>query len=291
MKPIIEYDKREYLTSYQLTAWASIHQCKMINTGKYRLYTHSFLPKNREGMVTIIHGYLDHAGSLNKLIHFLLSNHFGVISFDLPGHGYSNGNRGDIDCFSDYTSALHTVQSYYKNEIVEENWGVIGHSTGAAIVVSYLQEHPNVFKKVILAAPLIQPYLWSFSQIGVKLIGRKVKHLNRAYRRNSSNDQYLQFVKSDPLQFSKLPMNWLQSFHAWHKKISNIKRGEKEVHILQGNKDTTVDWRHNVRFLLNAYPNSKCILIDGVNHQLFNEEETLREIAFFHVKRILAFKN
>lgn len=283
------FEKNKYLTYYGLNHWSSIHKCARIHHNNLGIFSQSFIPEKRKGLVTIIHGYLDHSGSFSKLIDSLLSEGYGIVTFDLPGHGYSHGLRGDIENFTDYCEALHAVQAHYREKgLTDTRWSVIGHSTGAAIIIDYINSGNMSFNKIIMVAPLVQPYLWSFSKIGVKIIGKKVKHIKRSFRKNSSDLHYLKFVKDDPLQFSRLPLNWLHSFEKWHSNLSHLPVSKKDLYILQGNKDTTVDWKYNIRFLLDKYPQSKCILVDEGNHQLFNEKDVIRELTFFHIKSFLA---
>lgn len=283
------FDDKEYLLYYGLKQWASIHESNRIVHKNLDIFVQSFVPNKRKGLVTIVHGYLDHSGAFSKLIDSLLSEGYGIVTFDLPGHGHSFGDRGDIEEFNDYSTALHAVQCHYKKQgLNDSKWSVIGHSTGAAIVLDYINNGVNSFNKIIMVSPLVQPYLWSFSKIGVKIIGKKVKHIKRTFRKNSSDLDYLKFVKNDPLQFSAMPVNWLHSFTKWHNNLPKLPISNENLFIVQGNKDTTVDWKYNIRFLLDKYPLSKCILIDEGNHQLFNENDAIRETTFFHIKRYLA---
>jgi alpha-beta hydrolase superfamily lysophospholipase len=278
-----------YLNFYKLSRWESIHNSTRIKTKEHNVYTQSFFPKERKGVIIIVHGYLDHSASLANLIDFLLIQRYAVVTFDLPGHGFSLGERGDIRNFEVYSYVLHKVLTLYtrKNEIKDRECAIIGHSTGAAIILSYLGHYKNPFSKIIMVAPLVQPYLWSFSRIGVKLIGKKVKSVKRKYRRNSSNTDYLHFVKKDPLQFSKLPIGWLHSLEAWTKSTKSIGRREEVLSIIQGSRDRTVNWKYNVSFLLEKFPESTCTLIDDGNHQLFNEKDIIKEITFYHINKIL----
>ncbi|MGD6779515.1 MULTISPECIES: alpha/beta hydrolase [Bacillaceae] len=287
---MVTYNKQEYLSFYGLERWGFIHNSEIITCHQHDIFIQTFLPEKNKGLVTIVHGYLDHSGALTNIIHTLVSDGYGVITFDLPGHGHSKGDRGDINDFSEYVQVLHAVHSHITQKgITHKRWSIMGHSTGAAIILTYMNEYTCTFEKVILVAPLIQPYLWSFSKFGVKLIGEKKFHLNRTFRKNSSDQEYLALVKKDPLQFTKLPIRWLQSLERWNNSLSEQLSGsEKALFIIQGNKDTTVNWRYNLKFIFNKYPNSTCVLIDGGNHQLFNETAIIRDITFTHIKRYLS---
>ncbi|KPB06490.1 alpha/beta hydrolase [Bacillus sp. CHD6a] len=287
---MVKYEKQEYLSFYGLEQWGSIHTSEIITYNQHEIFIQFFMPDNTKKLVTIVHGYLDHSGALSKIIDTLVSDGYGVVTFDLPGHGHSNGVRGDIEDFSAYAQVLHAVHSHIINKgITYKKWSIMGHSTGGAIILNYMNEYKFTFDKVILVAPLIQPYLWSFSKFGVKLIGEKIVHLKRTYRKNSSDPEYLAYVKNDPLQFTKLPVSWLQSLERWNSSLlEQLSKSEKTLLIIQGNKDTTVDWRYNIKFILKKYPNATCVLIDGGNHQLLNETAIIRDLTFTHIKRYLS---
>ena len=285
------FEKETYLELYALSDFTHIHHSDFITTEYGEVFRQSFMLKKDKGTIFLVHGYLDHSGSLTHLIRFLLSNFYSVITFDLPGHGHSYGVRGDINSFNEYVHALDRVVSASLKETMDgPSIHIIGHSTGCSIITEYLIHHPSPFEKILLVAPLIKPYLWSFSRIGVKLIGNRLKFIKRKYRNNASNKEYLDFVKNDPLQINLLPTNWIVSLSKWHEDVFRYPTQGNCLHIIQGNKDRTVDWRFNISFLSGLFPNSKVTLIDEGNHQLFNETEEIRFICFECIKKILHSK-
>lgn len=284
------FEKETYLKQYALSDLSSLHHSEFISTDYGEIFKQSFIPSESKGTIFLVHGYLDHSGSLSLLIRFLVSNSFSVITFDLPGHGNSYGPRGDIGGFDEYVHALKCVISASTQPLDNSRYHIIGHSTGCSIITEYITHHPPLFEKIILVAPLIKPYLWSFSRIGVKLLKNRIKSIKRKYRKNASNKNYLEFVKNDPLQFDTLPTNWIVSLSKWHEAVFQYPIQNKRLHLIQGNKDNTVDWRFNISFLLDLFPDSKAILIDGGNHQLFNETEEIRFICYNCLKSILLSK-
>jgi alpha-beta hydrolase superfamily lysophospholipase len=61
------------------------------------------------GTVFVLHGYYDHGGLYGKLLRYLLHKGYGVVLFDLPGHGLSSGDRAAITSFTQYTDVLEAV--------------------------------------------------------------------------------------------------------------------------------------------------------------------------------------
>ncbi|MEA3364450.1 MAG: alpha/beta hydrolase, partial [Candidatus Hydrogenedentes bacterium] len=64
------------------------------------LYTRTWLPSNTpEANVVLIHGYGDHSGRYEHLVHILNEGSLGVYSYDQRGFGRSDGHRGYITRF------------------------------------------------------------------------------------------------------------------------------------------------------------------------------------------------
>ena len=92
---------------------------------------------NPKGSVVLLHGYMDHVGLYNHLIHSLLDAGYSVLAFDLPGHGLSSGEQAGIDDFSDYQKVLQELMLHAKKQLPKP-WYLVGQSTGGAIAMDYL---------------------------------------------------------------------------------------------------------------------------------------------------------
>jgi alpha-beta hydrolase superfamily lysophospholipase len=53
-----------------------------------------------------LHGYLEHSGIYQPIIKEILEQGFSVITYDLPGHGLSNGSPASIQNFDHYQQVL-----------------------------------------------------------------------------------------------------------------------------------------------------------------------------------------
>jgi alpha-beta hydrolase superfamily lysophospholipase len=278
-----------YLSFYSLNTNQIQHQYEFLKINKEEIFFQTFTPTNPIATVFVVHGYLDHSGSLNHLINFLTQHQYQVMTYDLLGHGLSTGARASIDDFRDY------VENF--KEIYELKTGkatfpvhVIAHSTGGAVIMDYLLRFGNPFDKVILVSPLVRSYAWILSKIGTLLVRPFIKELRRVFKRNSSNRHYLQSVKKDPLQYRKLPLTWFQSLIAWNKQVKKYAKSETRIYVIQGNKDRTVDWKYNLKFLKKKFSQCNVQIIQGGDHQLFNERQQLLDKTFSSIEEILKNK-
>jgi len=264
-----------YLKYYGLEIGAIDYRYGFVNCCEEKIFIQSFKPTNPRAIVLVLHGYFDHTGSMSNLINFLIKNNYHVISYDLQGHGLSSGKRAFIENFGQYGDVFMEVCETYIKPYTTLPKYLIAHSTGAAISVEYLLRSSSIFHHVILLAPLIRSYAWNLSKIGLSIMYPFVKELQRVFKVNSSNSEYLRFVKSDPLQHNKISVKWIKALSAWNEKIINYPKLEDSLLVIQGDRDKTVDWKYNLNFIRHKFPKSQIRIIKHGNHQLINESNRL----------------
>ena len=259
-----------------------------IESDGIRLAAHIYKPAEYKATVVLMHGYFDHCGQLNQLIGYLLEEGYAVAAFDLPGHGLSGGKRGVIEDFNQYSKALIDFTDTAKKQL-DGPYYFIGHSTGAAAMVNCLLTGGEVvFDKTVLTAPLVHCAGWEQSKIGYNEKIQFVKSVPRVFRRNSSDTVFLDFVKNrDPLQARTIPLKWVRALHKWNDRISDSPPREKRIKIIQGTADKTVDWEYNIKFLADKFSDVQISMIEGANHELFNESAKMREEVFSRISSYL----
>lgn len=279
-----------YLTYYHIDFREDhFHRFGRVILPPYTIAVHYWLPTllpaiPDKGVVMVIHGYFDHMGLFEHLTRFLLKQGYGVVGFDLPGHGLSSGERASIASFDHYVEVFEGLL-----EKVRAGFGcpvsAIGQSTGGAILLKHLSNNHNRNKrqdleKVTLLAPLVEPAMWWFNKWVYALTHRRLRGIKRKFRNNSKDQAFVEFVKKDPMQARLLPMSWLGAMKRWVTEARRMKPCPYPAIILQGKEDATLAWRFNMRLLNKKYPNSSIILIDEVQHHMVNEIEPLREKIF-----------
>ncbi len=259
-------------------------------SGEFTLVGHIYKPQKYRATVFVLHGYFDHCGQLNHLIEYLLKAGYAVAAFDLPGLGLSSGRRAAIDNFSQYSRALIDFTDKVRPQL-KGPYHFVGHSTGAAAVLDYLlcsNSNDTIFDRVVLIAPLIHCTSWEKSKLGYNKKIRFIKSIPRIFCKNSSNADFLDFVKNkDPLQNRTMPLKWVRALHKWNEKIDDLPASEKSVKIIQGTSDKTVDWRFNIKFIQEKFKDVEVSLIENANHELFNESANMRKEVFSQINHYL----
>jgi alpha-beta hydrolase superfamily lysophospholipase len=273
-------DEQAYLEFYRIDFAARIagvqHALGFVESGGQRLAVHVLRSLQARGVLLLVHGYLDHVGLFGHLIRYGLERGYTVIAFDLPGHGLSTGDRVAIDDFGDYRRALESVQAACKS--LPGTWRVIAQSTGGAAVLDYLVQHRGGFEKVVMLAPLVRPRGWFWVLPAHVVLHRFTDSVRRKFAENSSDQEFLDRVQTDPLQSAILSTRWVGALRRWIKSLPTVQvQCCVPVAIIQGDADETVDWRYNVKRIMQLISGTRVEYVLGGRHHLANESQVMRQ--------------
>ncbi|WP_163538474.1 alpha/beta hydrolase [Gracilibacillus sp. YIM 98692] len=283
-------DLQSYLDYYGFHIEDINYHFGKINIDGTQIMVQMFSPKESIGTIVLLHGYLDHVGILKNVIQYLNQHKYRVISYDLQGHGLSEGEEASVQSFSDYVITLEKLMNKTKQELSAPFYA-IGHSTGGAILINYvLKQKETHFDKVILAAPLVRSNFWFFSKLGFYLTKPFpfIEDIHRNFRNNSSDKKFLNFIEKDPLQPKAIPTEWLSSLIHWNKEIHTYPTSNKETLLIQGTKDKTVEWKYNLNFVEEKFTKLHVSMIKNGRHQLFNEKLDIRNQVLQQIVRFLS---
>ncbi len=246
---------------------------------------HAVREQASRGTVFVIHGYYDHAGLYGGLLRHLLGLGFGVVLFDLPGHGLSSGARASIDSFAHYTDALETVLQQATADALPQPWHLLGQSTGGSIAMDYTLRHCQQgsakVEKVVLLAPLVRPYQWWRGRALHTVLKPFVTGIPRSFVDNSHDETFLHFVRElDPLQARQLSARWVSALKQWMPQFESAPPCDAALEVIQGTGDTTVDWVYNLQAIARRFPQAHITKIAGARHHLVNESAPYQQQLF-----------
>jgi len=124
-----------------------------------QIFTRWCMPKSKlAGILLVVHGLGEHSGRYaTHFSEFYTGHNFGVVAFDLPGHGKSSGKRGHIENPIWLLECIDRLIQMIEDRFPDLSIFLYGHSFGGEITLWYsLVRNPTV-KGVILSAPLIGP--------------------------------------------------------------------------------------------------------------------------------------
>ena len=246
----------------------------------YRIAVHYYRQPRSRGTVFLFHGYLDHTGLYSRIIHHCLGEGLDVLIYDLPGHGLSSGEPTAIQSFREYQRILLTVLALSRG-LTAVPWIGIGQSTGGGVLVDYLlscREAPDAiaFRGVVLLAPLVRPAGFRVGKLIHTLTRPFQDQWKRVFVANSNDSDFVRFLKEhDPLQAQGIAMAWLTALRRWVSRIEAALPVDYDLAVVQGEQDTTVEWRHNLRVLRRKFRRVRLYQIPEGRHHLVNEAEPI----------------
>jgi alpha-beta hydrolase superfamily lysophospholipase len=219
-------------------------------------------PRGRpRGTIIFAHGYLSHTGSFRGVLEPFVRAGFSVAAFDLPGHGFSDGERGAIADFELYGSAVTDLTGYLAASdplglSLPRPWYAIGHSTGATAFFIHLSRNPVAtrFERLVLITPLVRSAYWELSMLGLALSGWIMRHAEPfgGYERL--------------LGIRRFPMTWVESLRAWNDIAENYLPIDTPTLLIQGADDQVVDHRFNLAWFRRHIRQLRIVEVPGAGH-------------------------
>ena len=120
---------------------------------KMRTYI-SFHPTStkRVGSLLLIHGAGEHVGRYSWAIEQWNHAGYDVLSGDLPGYGRSDGKKGHIEHFDQYTKAVDEWYNVLLKHTTDVPY-IFAHSLGGLIAARFLETYQKSVRGVILSSP------------------------------------------------------------------------------------------------------------------------------------------
>ncbi len=130
-------------------------------------------------MVILLHGLGEHSSRYAHLGKFLIENGFSLKSFDLRGHGKSEGQRGDTPSYETY---LKDIDGFLLSipDLLSKPHFLYGHSLGAILAISYVLSRNPPLNGVICTGVALHNALETqrIKLSLVKILGRVIPRLS-----------------------------------------------------------------------------------------------------------------
>lgn len=125
-----------------------------------------------------VHGLGEHSGRWIERFEQLASRGARVTSFDLRGHGKSNGQRMYVEDFGHLVDDVAEVASE-TSAATGRPWVIYGHSMGALIGLAYLVDERNPKPNLaVLSAPALDDNAPGYIRAAASVLGRVAPKLS-----------------------------------------------------------------------------------------------------------------
>ena len=135
------------------------------------LFAREWCPiREPKAWVTMSHGTSEHSGRYDHMGCELSEAGIALVMPDLHGSGQSDGKRGHIDSFSQYTDDLNAAMEYTCNQGPKAHF-LGGHSLGGLIAARIAVENPPSIAGIFLSGALFKlafdPPAWKTGMSGI----------------------------------------------------------------------------------------------------------------------------
>lgn len=116
------------------------------------IYYQCWLPDGDAMVVLLVaHGYAEHSGRYQNLVDYFVPKGYAVYALDHRGHGRSDGERVQVDHYTDYLVDLKTFFDLVRGENPGLKVFLVGHSMGAMISLTYAAKYQDELDGLILS--------------------------------------------------------------------------------------------------------------------------------------------
>jgi acylglycerol lipase len=236
-------------------------------------------------VLLIVHGYDDHSGRYMNIVNRFVTKGIAIYGLDQIGHGKSEGTRGYVRKFEDFTETLQIFVRLVRNNQVGKPIFILGYSMGGLITSIYLIDNQKEFAGAIIISPAIEiPETNQFKIFLFKILSAilpKAGFMSFEDEDISRDQDVVEDYKNDPLAYrGKMTVRLAEG--CLDSTIRLSKEGNRitlPVLLLQGSADRMVNPKNSqMLFNLIQSKDKQLKLYEGLYHELFNEPE--REIVF-----------
>jgi len=229
----------------------------------------------------LVHGLAEHSGRYGEVASFFADADIATYALDLPGHGKSDGKRGHIGNFEEYTDALGQLLSLAKQVHPDIPFVLLGHSMGGLIAADFLLQRQSEFVAAVLTGAAIQsPQQPSSIVLFVNRVIAAVAPRFGVLRMDASgisrDPQVVSDYENDPLVYrGKVTAGLVTAlFSAMNRVVVNAESIRLPMLIMHGSVDslTAVEGSKLLHDTISS-EDKKIVIYDSLYHEILNEPE------------------
>ena len=268
----------------------------IILKNKNKIFIRSWLPEQKaKKCILIVHGLGEHSGRYEVFGLRLTKKKSGIYSFDLPGHGNSDGRKGHIQKFYEFIDATEQVLIHIRRNNLECQIVLFGHSLGGLIALNFLIDRESrEIESAIISSPWIKlaievpKYLLNIQRV-FKNLFPSLSLNNRINPLDLSKDQKIinEYINDKNVHDRisiKLYSEVVDSIQLVKEKSEKIKI---RTLIYHGKNDRLISY-HGSEEINKKINNSELNILNNVYHEPHNDIE--KDLVFDKIYKFLEIK-
>ncbi|MEM6352154.1 MAG: lysophospholipase [Cyanobacteria bacterium P01_D01_bin.14] len=258
-----------------------------------QLYYQVWLPSGpTKANIILIHGLGEHIDRYHHVAKTFNQSGYALWAFDNLGHGRSDGQRGHIERWSDYTENIGQFLTLVKAQSPHYPCFIYGHSLGALMTLVYVLKQPEGLGGLVLSAPPIQPsgvekpWIKAFAKTFSQLLPRLSLSLGLGTESLSRDPKVVRRAEADPLMHSVATLRWgTETIDAIATVRENAHQLRLPILLLHGDADkiSDVSGSHEL-FEAITYSDKTLLIYPDSYHELHNDlerDQVLQDIVIW----------
>lgn len=260
------------------------------------LFYQLWRPENSRGTIVVTHGIAEHSECYNRFAQTLAADNWTIVGWDLRGHGRSEGKRGYVADFAEFSNDLDQFIKFVKAQIHKRETPMVlfGHSLGGLVTLKTIINHaPGGIAALALSSPALGlslpvPKLKERAAEFLATWLPKVTLYNEINYADLVRDQEMQKeYRNDPLRHDKISP---QVYLGMRAAFEEVKSHAAEIHVpvimqLAGKeKIVNTSDSEKVFDLLSSKKKEIFVYADSY-HEIFNDLD--RDEVFADLKNFL----
>jgi len=238
--------------------------------------------------VVLVHGLGEHLGRYGHVAHALLARGFGVVGWDLRGHGRSPGLRGDVADGELLVDDLAAVCARFRGDGCP--LFIFAHSLGAQIALRFLEREAGACRGAVIASPWLRlafhPPWWKLllARAAMRVWPAFIQQTPLRAERLSRDPAHLASFPHPELAHRCISARMYFALLAGGERIfAEAGRLRTPMLLLHGDDDPVTSHRATCEFFERVSSEDKTLRIfPGARHEMHNDldrVEVLREIG------------
>jgi len=243
-------------------------------------------PAAAKALVLIVHGLGEHSGRYEHVARKLHSWGYAVRSFDLWGHGLSDGDRGSMRDEHAMLDDLAAVVDATRRAMVSgQSLVLLGHSLGGLLAARFVSLRMRPIDALVLSSPALDPGLNAFQKLLLSTLPGIAPNLRVG---NGLQVQYLSHdpavvtaYQADPLVHDRICARLgLFIAQAGRAVLATAPQWSTPTLLLFAGQDKLVSPQGS-RDFLKLVPSTivQSLCFDDLYHEIFNEADASRVFA------------
>lgn len=244
-----------------------------------KLKAQYYVPEKAKAVIILVHGLGEYSKRYERnVVPFLIKNSLAVFSYDLFGHGLSQGKRGHHPGYSYIMDSVDQMISRARSLFKGMPVFLYGHSMGGNVVINYCLRRSNLPNALIVTSPFLglafKPPQWKIF-IG-KLLGKLLPSvtmpneldLNALSRDPLEVNRY----KNDPLVHDRVSTSYsLRFMETGEWALEHAHQLERPLLLMHGTADRITSHKSSGEFARRSESMSELVLVEGAYHELHHD--------------------